>query len=241
MKYSSFFSSLKNGVEFFIDLSKELPDEDRITAWLSTQHRPTLVKSMYLWISAIIYSPTSSNISVLSLTAVCTSKWFSLYKLFLFWSYEIVLLAYITASISVSALLWYFLAHLSALMNWLSVIDGQKFTIFNVRKDNCFLFSILLKQLMTTFMLLHWFTSALHWYVNFLDTVFADIADFRFCCVDKVASGVPSRVLSVVFCDNKCRVWLWAWQMIFYLMPSWCFSAFWGNSIKDVVCNAAVD
>ena len=44
---------------FFLSLSKELPDEDGITARSSSRYKPTLVKSMLLWISVSIYNPTS--------------------------------------------------------------------------------------------------------------------------------------------------------------------------------------
>ena len=66
--YSQFIV-LKRVMSFFIYLSKELPDADRITA------SPTLVKSMYLWISLSMYNPTSWQISAPSLAPIDTSNW----------------------------------------------------------------------------------------------------------------------------------------------------------------------
>ena len=61
---------------FFLYLSKELPDADRITASPSSRYNPTLVKSMFLWISVGMYNPTSSYISAPSLAPIDTSNWF---------------------------------------------------------------------------------------------------------------------------------------------------------------------
>ena len=63
-------------MSFFLFLSKELPDADRITASPSSRYNPTLVKSMFLWISVSMYNPTSSQISAPSLAPIDTSNWF---------------------------------------------------------------------------------------------------------------------------------------------------------------------
>ena len=86
-------------------------------------------------------------------------------------SVSFVLHARIMVSNSASVVLWYFHANLSVIINRLSVIDGYKSTISNIRKDNCFLFSKLLNHRMTSFVLLHWSTSALH-LIDMLSTMF---------------------------------------------------------------------
>ena len=88
-------------MSFFIYLSKELPDADRITASPLSRYKPTLVKSIFLWISASIYKPTSSQISAPSLAPIDTSNWFIefvIVQTFPLWLYEIVLLACIIVS-----------------------------------------------------------------------------------------------------------------------------------------------
>ena len=49
-------------MSFFQYLSKELPDADRITVSPSSRYNPTLVKSMFIWISVSMYSPTGLQI-----------------------------------------------------------------------------------------------------------------------------------------------------------------------------------
>ena len=63
-------------MSFFLYLSKELPGADRITANPSSRYNPTLVKSMFLWISVSMYNPTSSHISAPSLAPIDMSNWF---------------------------------------------------------------------------------------------------------------------------------------------------------------------
>ena len=62
-------------MNIFPCLSKELPYADRITASPSSRYNPTLVKSMFLWISLSMYNPTSSQITAPSLAPIKTSKW----------------------------------------------------------------------------------------------------------------------------------------------------------------------
>ena len=62
-------------VSFFLYLSKELPDADRITASSSFRHNPTLVKSVYMDF-VTMYNPTSSQISAPSLAPIDTSNFF---------------------------------------------------------------------------------------------------------------------------------------------------------------------
>ena len=66
--------SLKRVISFFLYLSKELPDADRITASPSSRYNPTLEKSMLLWISVSMFNPTSSHICAPSLAPIDTSN-----------------------------------------------------------------------------------------------------------------------------------------------------------------------
>ena len=92
----------------FINLSKELPDADGITVSPSSRYNPTLVKSMFLWISASMYHPTSSQISAPSLAPIDTSNWFFeffLFQTFPLWWHRIVLLACMIATNTVLSML----------------------------------------------------------------------------------------------------------------------------------------
>ena len=74
-----------------------------------------------------MYNPTSSHISAPSLAPIDTSNGFLEFlfvQTFTLWSYRIVLPTCIVASNSFTAMLWYLCAHLSVLINGLSVIDG---------------------------------------------------------------------------------------------------------------------
>ena len=93
-------------MSFFQYLSKELPDANRITASPSTRYNPTLVKSMFLWISVSMCHPSSSQISAPSLAPIDTSNWFFGVHAFPLWSYRIVLFACIIVSNAVTVMLW---------------------------------------------------------------------------------------------------------------------------------------
>ena len=65
---------------FILNLSKELPDVDRIDDSSSYLCKPTLVKSTFQWISISMYGH-SSQISAPSLALIDTSNYF--FKVFL--------------------------------------------------------------------------------------------------------------------------------------------------------------
>ena len=62
-------------MSFFLCLSKELPDSDRITASPSSRYNPTPMKSVFMDFSKYAH-PTSSQISASSLALIDKSNWF---------------------------------------------------------------------------------------------------------------------------------------------------------------------
>ena len=60
--FAAIFSSLSLNMvlSYFLNLSKELPDLDRITASLSSRYYPTLMKSMIFFIYVSMHKPMIS-------------------------------------------------------------------------------------------------------------------------------------------------------------------------------------